>query len=207
MASYTQLLQRQLAGKLNADGELYVQQVLEGATRMRALINALLDYSSVGRRALAIRPVDLAAVFDIAMQDLAATIAESHAQVTRGPLPSLPADPVQLGQLFRNLVANAIRFRGEAPPMVDVQARRVEDHWQITVRDNGIGIESKHFERIFVIFQRLHGRERAGTGIGLAVCKKIIDRHGGRIWVESEPGKGSTFHFTLPAGPQPDSPG
>jgi signal transduction histidine kinase/HAMP domain-containing protein len=199
MASYTQLLKRQLQGQLSADSELYIGHVLEGAARMRALINALLDYSRVGRRPLDLRPTSVETVFDTALADLSTTIAENSAQVTRGTLPVLAADPVQLGQLFRNLVSNAIKFRREDPPRVEVRAELVGDHWRFSVRDNGIGIEPKHYERIFIIFQRLHGRDRAGTGIGLAVCKKIIERHGGQIWLESEPGHGSVFFFTLPA--------
>jgi signal transduction histidine kinase/HAMP domain-containing protein len=200
MASYTQLLKRQLGGKLTAEAELYIGHVLEGAARMRLLINALLDYSRVGRRPLELRRTPVQAAFDAAIADLAAAIAESGATVTHGPLPVLAADPVQLGQLFRNLIGNAIRFgRDDTPPVVDVSATLQGDHWRFAVRDNGIGIDARHFDRIFVIFQRLHGRERAGTGIGLAVCKKIVERHGGQIWVESQPGRGSVFYFTLPA--------
>ena len=198
VASYTQLLRQQLGDRLDADTELYLSHVLAGAARMRALINDLLDYSRVGRSALERQVVDSGAVLEGALADLAPAIAESGAKVTRGPLPEVSADPAQLGQLLRNLIANAIRFRGDDPPVVDVRAERVGDHWQFSVRDNGIGIDPRHHERIFVLFQRLHGRERPGTGIGLAICRKIIDRHGGRIWVESEPGKGATFFFTLP---------
>jgi signal transduction histidine kinase/HAMP domain-containing protein len=199
MASYTQLLKRQLQGQVSADADLYIGHVLEGAARMRALINALLDYSRVGRRALDLRATALEGVFDTAMADLSTIVAENAAQVTRGPLPVILADPVQLGQLFRNLISNAIKFRREEPPRIQVTAEPEGDHWRFMVRDNGIGIDAKHYERIFIIFQRLHGRDRAGTGIGLAVCKKIVERHGGQIWVTSEPGKGSVFHFTLPA--------
>jgi light-regulated signal transduction histidine kinase (bacteriophytochrome) len=198
MASYTQLLKRQLQGQLSTDGDLYIGHVLEGAARMRALINALLDYSRVGRRALDLRPTAVDTVFDTVMADLSTIIAENAAQVTRQPLPVIAADPVQLGQLFRNLISNAIKFRRDEAPRIEVTSRLEGDHWLFTVRDNGIGIDAKHYERIFIIFQRLHGRERAGTGIGLAVCKKIVERHGGQIWVESELGKGSTFSFTLP---------
>jgi light-regulated signal transduction histidine kinase (bacteriophytochrome) len=201
MASYAQLVKRQLAGKPNSDVDLYSDHMLQAATRMRALINALLDYSRVGRQALTVRTIPLEPLFDTVLADLSATIADSGAKVTRGPLPVVAADPVQLGQLFRNLISNAIRFHGEELPRVDVQAEPREHQWHFSVRDNGIGIDAKHFDRIFVIFQRLHGRDWAGTGIGLAVCKKIVERHGGQIWVESEPGRGSAFHFTLPAGP------
>ncbi|HXU83426.1 MAG TPA: ATP-binding protein [Polyangia bacterium] len=199
MASYTQLLKRQLQGQVSADADLYIGHVLEGAARMRALINALLDYSRVGRRALDLRPTSVDTVFDTALADLTAMITENGAQVTRGPLPVIAADPVQLGQLFRNLVSNAIKFRRDEPPRIEVRADLVGAEWRFAVRDNGIGIEPKHFDRIFIIFQRLHGRDRAGTGIGLAVCKKIVERHGGQIWLESEPGAGSVFYFTLPA--------
>jgi signal transduction histidine kinase len=200
MASYTQLLKRHLGGPLSAEADLYIGHVLEGAARMRLLINALLDYSRVGRRPLELRRTPAETAFDAAIADLAAAIAESGATITHGPLPVLTADPVQLEQLFRNLVGNAIRFRrDDAAPVVEVSATLIEDQWRFAVRDNGIGIEPRHFERIFVIFQRLHGRERAGTGIGLAVCKKIVERHGGQIWVESHPGQGSVFYFTLPA--------
>jgi signal transduction histidine kinase/HAMP domain-containing protein len=208
MASYAQLLKRLLGGQISSDADLYIGHVLEGAARMRALINALLDYSRVGRRALDLRATPLESVFDTAMADLSTTISESGAQVTRSPLPVLAADPVQLGQLFRNLITNAIKFRRDDAPVIDVSAELVDDQWRFAVRDNGIGIDPKHHERIFIIFQRLHGRDRAGTGIGLAVCKKIVERHGGRIWVESESGKGSAFFFTLPVrGEQPDDRG
>jgi light-regulated signal transduction histidine kinase (bacteriophytochrome) len=198
VASYTQLLRQQLGDKLDPDTELYLSHVLAGAARMRALINDLLDYSRVGRSALERQLVDSAAVLDGALADLAPAMAESGAKITRGQLPQVAADPAQLGQLLRNLIVNAIRFRGDDPPVVDVRAERVGDYWQFAVRDNGIGIDPRHHERIFVLFQRLHGRERPGTGIGLAICRKIVDRHGGRIWVESEPGKGATFFFTIP---------
>jgi light-regulated signal transduction histidine kinase (bacteriophytochrome) len=198
MASYTQLLKKQLHGQVSSDADLYIGHVLEGAARMRALINALLDYSRVGRRPLDLRRAPVDAVFDTALADLTTAIAENGAQVTRGPMPVIFADPLQLGQLFRNLISNAIKFRRDEAPRVEVNADLVGDYWRFTIKDNGIGIDPKHYERIFIIFQRLHGRDRAGTGIGLAVCKKIVERHGGQIWVTSEPGKGSTFHFTLP---------
>ena len=202
VASYTQLLRQQLGDKLDTDTELYLSHVLAGAARMRALINDLLDYSRVGRSALERQLVDSATVLDGALADLAPAIAESGTQISRGPLPEVAADPAQLGQLLRNLIVNAIRFRGDQPPVVDVRAERAGDYWKFSVRDNGIGIDLRHHERIFVLFQRLHGRERPGTGIGLAICRKIVDRHGGRIWVESEPGKGATFFFTLPKDSQ-----
>jgi signal transduction histidine kinase len=200
VASYTQLIGRQLGGRLDADSELYLGHVLTGVGRMKALIGDLLDYARVGAGTLARTTVDTSAALDAALADLAGAIAESAAQVTRGPLPRVSGDPRQLTQLFSNLVSNAIRFRSEAPPRIDVRAERHGDGWRLAVADNGIGIEPRHHERVFVIFQRLHGADRPGTGIGLAICRKIVELHGGRLWVESQLGQGATFFFTLPAG-------
>jgi signal transduction histidine kinase len=202
VASYTQLLRSKLQGKLDGDAELYLGHVVAGATRMRSLINDLLDYSRLGRVSLDVAAVDSGAVLQTALSNLHAAIAESGAVVEPGPLPEVAADAAQLVQLFQNLVANAIHFRGEAPPRITVTAAPVGAAWRFAVADNGIGIERRFHEKIFVIFQRLHGRERPGTGIGLAICRKIVDRHGGKIWVESELGQGSTFFFTLPARTQ-----
>jgi light-regulated signal transduction histidine kinase (bacteriophytochrome) len=140
-------------------------------------------------------------VLDTALENLAPTIGEQHARVTRGPLPTVWADRGQMVQVFTNLISNGIRFRGDAAPEIDVRAERAGELWRFSVRDNGIGIEARHMERIFIIFQRLHGSERPGTGIGLAICRKIVDAHSGHIWVESEPGRGSTFYFTIPVTP------
>jgi signal transduction histidine kinase/HAMP domain-containing protein len=201
MASYAQLLKRQIDGRLGEDANVYLGHLLEGAGRMRLLINALLDYSRVGRKPLELRPTRVDAVLDAALTDLAPSIAECGAEVRRGEMPVLLADPVQLGQLLRNLIGNAIRFRrDDVRPEIEISAELAGDQWRFAIRDNGMGIDAKHYDRIFIIFQRLHGRERAGTGIGLAVCKKIVERHGGQIWVESQPGHGSTFYFTLPVG-------
>jgi signal transduction histidine kinase len=199
VASYTQLLRQRFAGKIDEDTELYLTHVLAGAARMRALINDLLDYSRLGQQSLNRSAVDTAALLDTALADLHPTLSESAAQVRHGPLPVVSADASQLGQLFRNLLSNAVHFRSQATPVVDIRAERAGNFWQFAVQDNGIGIDRRHHEKIFVIFQRLHGRDRPGTGIGLAICRKIVERHGGRIWVESEPGQGSTFLFTLPA--------
>ncbi len=144
-------------------------------------------------------PTDCDAVVDKAVNDLAVAIAESGAVITRDPLPTVLGDAQQLEQLFQNLVSNAIKFRSEEEPRVHITARRKRTEWLFSVRDNGIGIDSKYSERIFVVFQRLHAREeRSGTGIGLAISKKIVERHGGRIWIESRPGEGTTFYFTIP---------
>jgi light-regulated signal transduction histidine kinase (bacteriophytochrome) len=200
VASYTQLLRQRFAGKIDEETDLYLTHVLAGAARMRALINDLLDYSRLGRQSLDRSAVDTAQLLETALADLHPTLAEAAAQVRHGPLPVVSADAGQLGQLFRNLLSNAVRFRGTATPLVQIRAERAGDFWQFAVQDNGIGIDRRHHEKIFVIFQRLHGRDRPGTGIGLAICRRIVERHGGRIWVESEPGQGSTFFFTLPVG-------
>ena len=198
ISSYAQLV-RQRMGPGDPDLQLYIQHVVSGAERMSSLISDLLDYSRVGRQSRHLASVDAEGLFDVMLQDLAATIAENQARVTRGPLPVIHADRRQLGQLLQNLVNNAIRFRGEAPPVIEVSAVRDGNLWRFAVRDNGIGIEAKHHQKIFVIFQRLYGRDRPGTGIGLAICQRIVEGHGGSIWVESEPGHGATFFFTLPA--------
>ena len=201
VASYTQLLARRYRDRLDDDAREFIGYAVDGVTRMQSLIADLLSFSRVGSRGGAFEPVALDRVLERALANLEAAVEESGAAVTADPLPTVQGDPVQLGQLLQNLVGNAVKFRGEAAPRVHVSAERAGGEWRIGVRDNGIGIEPEYVERIFVIFQRLHGRaEYPGTGIGLAICKKIVERHGGRIWVESQPGQGSTFFFTLPAG-------
>jgi PAS domain S-box-containing protein len=199
VASFTQLLARRYKGRLDADADEFIGYAVDGANRMQAMINDLLEYSRVDRRGRPPAPTDLDTVLDHVLENLRPTIAEAGATVTRDPLPTAPADDVQLGRLFQNLIGNALKFRGAAPPRVHVGAERAGAEWIISVRDNGIGIDPKYFDRIFILFQRLHGRgQYPGTGIGLAICKKIVERHGGRIWVESEPGRGACFRFTLP---------
>ncbi|CAN5834945.1 hypothetical protein BH23GEM7_BH23GEM7_00370 [soil metagenome] len=201
VASYTQLLARRYRDRLDEDAHEFIGYAVEGVTRMQALINDLLAYSRVGTRSGAFEPTDANLILQRVLASLGPAIEESGAEVTYDPLPVVTADAVQLGQLLQNLIANAIKFRAEEPPRVHLSARAAEEHrWLFAVRDNGIGIAPEFAERIFVIFQRLHGRgEYQGTGIGLAICKKIVERHGGRIWVESQPGEGATFYFTLPA--------
>jgi len=200
MFSYAQLIEQRVQGKMGEEVDLYLQHMIAGAARMRTLINDLLDYSRVGGSSRKLAPISTEAVLDNVLSDLQPTISEAGAQVTHGPLPVVTADRGQLAQLLQNLVTNAVRFRGEAPLLIDIRAERLGELWRFSVRDNGIGIDPRHHERIFVIFQRLHGRDRPGTGIGLAICRKIVDGHGGRIWVDSQPGQGATFFFTLPAG-------
>ncbi len=199
VTSYVQLLARRYKGKLDADAHEFIGFAVDGALRMRKLINDLLTYSRVGMRGNEFEPINSEAVLFQSINDLKVTIEDNGALVTHDPLPMVMADRAQLGQLFQNLIGNAIKFRGNEPPRVHISASRNGNGWIFSVRDNGIGIASEYAERIFVIFQRLHSRqEYAGTGIGLAICKKIVERHGGRIWVKSDVGKGAAFYFTLP---------
>jgi PAS domain S-box-containing protein len=199
VASYTQLLARRYQGKLDQDADEFIGFAVDGARRMQDLINDLLAYSRVGTRPLQLESVDISDLVAQVIADLAGAIGDAGATVTHASLPTLRADPTQLRQLFQNLIGNAIKFRGERPPEVQVSAQPSHAGWVFCVRDNGIGIEPQYLERIFVLFQRLHTRaEYPGTGIGLAICKKIVERHGGRLWVESQPGQGTTFWFRLP---------
>ena len=192
------LLKQQLRDKLDADGQKYIGHVVEGAERMQALINDLLTYSRVGSRGGARAPANMKQALDDAVGNLSAAIEESRAVIRSDPLPTVTADPSQMVQLLQNLVGNAIKFHGPRVPEIHIGARREKNAWVFSVRDNGIGIEPKYHDRIFLIFQRLHSRiEYPGTGIGLAVCKKIVERHSGRIWFESQPGEGTTFFFTI----------
>jgi light-regulated signal transduction histidine kinase (bacteriophytochrome) len=201
VAGYVQLIERRYKDKLDADANDFIGFAVEGAQRMQRLINDLLSYSRVGRRVSELTPVDAEIAFTHALESLRTTVEECAGTVTHDPLPTkVWADETQLEQLLQNLVTNALKFKGAESPRVHVSAERRGADWLFSVRDNGIGIDPEYFDRIFVIFQRLHGRqEYPGTGIGLAICKRIVDRHGGRIWVESTPGAGSTFYFTLPA--------
>jgi PAS domain S-box-containing protein len=206
VTSYMQLLQRRYHGQLDAKADLFIGYAVEGATRMHTLINDLLAYSRVGTHGKAFELVDCALVLKQACANLKLAIEESDAMITHDRLPVVRGDAWQLGQLFQNLIGNAIKFCGTEPPRIHVGAEQHGAEWIISVCDNGIGIDSEFAERIFIIFQRLHTRvEYPGTGIGLAICKKIVERHGGRIWVESAVGQGSTFFFTLP-GPGVDQP-
>ena len=200
VASYTQLLAKRYQGKLDADAEEFIRYAVDGATRMQRLIQDLLALSRVGSRHLEFLPTDCEALLDQALTALKATIEETDALVTHDPLPTVKADALQLIQLFQNLIGNALKYRAEDRPYVHISGDREGDTWVFSVRDNGIGIDPKYAERVFEVFERLHGEaEYPGTGIGLAICKKIVERHDGRIWVESEPGKGATFFFTIPA--------
>ena len=198
VGSYTSLLERRYKGKLDADADEFIGFAMEGVTRMRSLINDLLTYSRVGKEEKPSAPTDSRAALDRALANLRVTIAERGAVVVAGQLPMVMGNPPQLTQVFQNLIGNGLKFCKEGQPEVRVSAERQGGEWVFSVSDNGIGIDQQYADRIFLIFQRLHKRdEYEGTGIGLAICKKIVERHGGRIWVESEPGKGATFRFTL----------
>jgi signal transduction histidine kinase len=204
VVSYLQLIERRYKSQLDQSGQEFIAYAVDGGKRMQVLINDLLAYSRVGRGAAELAPTDLDVVLARARRRLETAIVESEAEVTSEPLPSVLADAAQMEQLFQNLLANALKFRRPERPRVHVSAERVGDRWRIGVRDNGIGIAPEFGERIFQLFQRLHGREDyEGTGIGLAVARKIVDRHGGEIWVESTRGQGATFYFTLPDRSEP----
>jgi PAS domain S-box-containing protein len=200
VSSYMQLFSRRYKGMLDADADEFIAYAVDGATRMQRLISDLLMYSRVGNKGKEPQPTDCNTILKNALKNLQEAIRESCAKIDVSPMPTIMGDDVQLTQLFQNLIGNAVKFRGGEPPRVSVGAELQGNFWLISVRDNGIGIEATNFERIFQIFQRLHSRTSyPGTGIGLAVCKKIVERHGGKIWVESESGKGTTFFFTIPS--------
>jgi light-regulated signal transduction histidine kinase (bacteriophytochrome) len=201
VASFTQLLAKRYRGRLDKDADDFIGFAVDGANRMQQLINDLLVYSRVGTRGKTPVPTDLNEVLDHAEANLSEAIKENGAVVTHEPLPTVAADQVQMTQLFQNLLANALKFRSGEKPRIHVSAQARNGDWLLAVQDNGIGLAPEHQERIFAIFQRLHSRrEYPGTGIGLALCKKIVERHGGRIWVESAPGRGATFYFNIPKG-------
>jgi light-regulated signal transduction histidine kinase (bacteriophytochrome) len=186
---------------MGAEADEYIHYIVEGGRRMQSLINDLLEFSRVKTRGSDLKPTDCNAVLAETLATMKSRILESGAEVASDTLPPVVADASQLQQVFQNLIANAITFhRDGVSPRVRITARRLNGVVEFSVADNGIGIEAQYFEKIFVIFQRLHSRAKyEGTGIGLPLCKRIVERHGGRIWVESEPGAGSTFFFTLPA--------
>ena len=199
VSSYVQLLARRYKEKLDSDADDFITFAVDGANRMQALIKDLLAYSKVGTKGNRFEPTNCDTVLDLTLANLQFAIEENSARVTHDPLPTVLADPSQMAQLFQNLIANAIKFRGEDSPYVHIAAEKHENEWLFSIRDNGPGIEEEYKERIFEIFQRLHGRnDYPGTGIGLAICKKIVERHGGRMWVVSDPGGGSIFYFTFP---------
>jgi PAS domain S-box-containing protein len=198
VSSYTQLLERRYGANLDGDAKEFMAYIVDGAARMKQLIEDLLAYSRVGTRGRELGPVESGEVLEKALVNLRVAHQASGATVTHDPMPPVVADTGQLTQLFQNLIGNAMKFRGREAPRVHVSAETRERVWVFTVKDNGIGLDPQYADRIFMMFQRLHNKtEYPGTGIGLAICKKIVERHGGRIWVESVPGEGSTFGFTI----------
>ncbi len=199
VSSYVQLLAERYAGQLDARADRYIGHSVTAVERMHTLINDLLAYSRVGTRGRDLAPTNVASVLDHVLEGLAVTIRETGADITWDRLPSVRADATQLGQLFQNLLGNALKYRSERPPRIHIGVERRGGHWQLAVRDNGIGIDPQYAKRIFLVFQRLHSwDEHPGSGIGLAICEKIVERHGGQLWVESQVGQGATFFFTLP---------
>jgi signal transduction histidine kinase len=199
LSGMAQLLQQRYHSQLDGRGKEYIDLIIDAASRMQALIGALLSFSRVDRVRSAVQMISVDAALRNALANLDTAVRASGAQVTHSPLPMVRAEPQQLTQVLQNLIANAIKFRSEAAPEITVSVTDLPDAWQFSIRDNGIGIDPEHFERIFLIFQRLHTRtEYPGMGIGLALCRKVIERHGGSIWVDSQPGAGATFYFTLP---------
>ncbi|WP_425499143.1 sensor histidine kinase [Natronosalvus rutilus] len=200
VTSYLQLIESRYADELDEDGEEFIEYAVDGAERMRAMIDGLLEYSRVETQREPFEPVDLDDVFADVRKNLELKLRERDADLEVDDLPRVEGDPSQLRQLFQNLVSNAIEYSGDEPPIIDVTAERDGERWVVSVRDEGVGIDPDETERIFDIFQRLHSEDEvSGTGIGLAVCKRIAERHDGDIRVESEPGEGSTFSVTLPA--------
>ena len=198
VASYTQLLAKRYKGKLDHDADEFIGYAVDGANRMQRLIRDLLEYSRVGSENRSFEKTDCELILQHVMINLSEAIQSHHAEITHDPLPSLQANPTLLTQVFQNLIGNAMKFQGNLAPQIHIGARPISQGWKFSVKDNGIGIPPDQLDRIFVIFQRLHSREEyPGTGIGLAICKRIVEKHGGTIWVESEKERGSTFYFTI----------
>lgn len=199
ISSYTQLLARRYRGQLDTTADEFIAYAVDGARRMQNMIDDLLTYSRAGRRGHPFAPVSLSQVLDAVTTNLHRAEDGLAGEVHRGPMPTVVADPNQMLQLFQNLVGNGLKYHAEAPPRVEVTAEEQPAYWHVAVKDNGIGIAPEHHQTIFELFKRLHGHaDYDGTGIGLALCKKIVERHDGRIWVDSAPGQGATFHVLLP---------
>jgi PAS domain S-box-containing protein len=200
ISSYVQILQRRYKGKLDQNADEFINYAVDGAARMGTMINDLLQFSRVESQGKPFKTVDCEKILDRALDNLQIIILENEGEITRDPLPEIQGDEVQLIQLFQNLISNALKFRSEKAPRIHISAQKKEKEWIFSIKDNGIGIEHQYFDRIFIIFKRLPNlQEYPGSGIGLSICKKIVERHRGKIWLESESGKGSTFYFSIPA--------
>jgi hypothetical protein len=201
VAGYVRLLEHRFPAKIDDKMREYIAGAAEGATRMERLITDLLTFSRLSTEGRTFVSTDLGALLKDTLRNMQFSIRTAKAAVTCDPLPTLPVDATQIVQLFQNLIANALKFHSERPLQIHLVAQLQDGRWVFSVRDNGIGIEPQYSERIFQVFQRLHTRRKyPGTGIGLAICKRIVERHGGTIWVESQPGQGSIFYFSVPSG-------
>ena len=201
VANYVQLLEMRYKKSLDEDADEFINYVVEGVSLMQTLIDDVLAYSKVDMQVGNFQRTEVGKALERALNNLRGRISQSEAIINYPDLPIILADGTQLMQLFQNLISNAIKFRSEKPVEIDINASRLEDEWLFSVKDNGIGIDPQFSDRIFIIFQRLHARdEYPGTGMGLAICKKIVECHRGRIWVESQLGEGATFYFTIPVG-------
>ena len=206
IAIYSELFKSRYGTNLNGEGKMFLETIMEGARRMTTLVTDLLEYAQIDRPGEPPALADAEEVIERVLRNLARSVHETRATLTRDPLPSVPIKAFHLEQLLQNLIGNALKYRKvEEPPCVHVSAEQIADRWHFTVRDNGIGIAPEYHALIFGVFKRLHSdrQEYGGTGIGLAICQRIVERYGGRIWVESEVDRGSTFHFTLPIGSAP----
>lgn len=200
VASFTQLLSKKYKEKLDKEAQEYIDFAVDGAVRMQQLITDLLTYSRVTTKGKTFAPTDCNAILSEVLQNLGVAIQEAKAEITYDKLPVILADSTQILQIFQNLISNAIKFHSNTPPKIHISAENHDHYWLFLVKDNGIGIEPEYHDQIFAIFKRLHGRQKySGTGVGLAICKKIVERHGGKIYVESEAGNGAKFCFTIPA--------
>ena len=201
VSTYAQLLQSRYRGRLDGDADDFIGFITEGVGRMNTFIQDMLRYSQTSDAELDRKMISLDAVLTWALMEVQVAISESGAEVTRGPLPELCVDGMRISQVFANLISNAIKYRRDEAPRIHVSATEHDSNWVVSVRDNGVGIDAKYKEQVFILFKRLHGRDTPGSGVGLAICKDIIERHGGRIWVESTPGEGSVFSFSIPKMP------
>ncbi|MBD3338119.1 MAG: PAS domain-containing protein, partial [Candidatus Lokiarchaeota archaeon] len=199
ISSFSQIIGKRLNGRLDETEDKYLGYIIDGTKRMKSLINDLLVFSRIKRKGNEFKSSDVERILNEVLKGLKSSIYENNAEITHDPLPTILADSSQIYQVLQNLISNSIKFRSEKPPKIHISAETTHNEWIFSIKDNGIGIDSKYFDRIFIAFQRLHSKTKySGTGIGLAICKKIIKRHGGKIWIESEEGKGSTFFFSIP---------
>ena len=199
ISSYVQLLSKRYMDKLDADADDFINYVIDGTRRMQDLINDLLTFSRIGKKGMDFKAIDSGTILEHVLENLQTTIKEAKAVITHEQMPIIIADSSQLVQLFQNLLSNALKFKGKEAPRIHISTEKKDDAWIFSIHDNGIGIDPEYAERIFIIFRRLHSKtEYEGTGIGLAICKKIVERHGGHIWIKSESGRGSAFYFSIP---------